>query len=186
MILETHGGAGRLWARCYSHVQNGVVFETDSNKALLLAKQRPTWAVYQADSETALANGVGSHLPVNFVDLDPWGSPWKTLASFFAGVNPQVRQLVIVAHDGVRNRLRINLGWRTAHFESVVARYGNEHCFANYLEICRELMKEKAAEAGYALSRWAGFYSLIDRQPGEHGVRPGQDSTHYAAVLAKC
>ncbi|OFX13213.1 MAG: hypothetical protein A2Z18_11135 [Armatimonadetes bacterium RBG_16_58_9] len=186
MILETHGGTGRLWARCYSHVAHGIVFESDSEKASHLARQRPAWAVYQADCEKALASAVGDHLPVNFLDLDPWGSPWPTIGAFFAGIKPTVERLVVVVHDGLRNRLRMNMGWRTGGLEAVVERIGNQDCFANYKEICRDLMKEKAAESGYQLSRWAAFYTAIDRKHGDLGVLSGQDSTHYAAVLTKC
>ena len=31
VILETHGGYGKLWERCYRHVGQGVVFENQGD-----------------------------------------------------------------------------------------------------------------------------------------------------------
>src|SRR5678815_1224206 len=62
IVLETHGGIGAIYRRCYSMVPSGVVFEKDPRKAEILAGQRPTWAVYESDCEKAIAAGAGAHL----------------------------------------------------------------------------------------------------------------------------
>ena len=82
-ILETHGGTGELFLRCYADVREGAVFETDPKKAVTLLKQRPTWAVYESDCIWSLENGVASHLPINFIDFDPYGAAWEVIQAFF-------------------------------------------------------------------------------------------------------
>lgn len=187
VVLETHGGAGKLYARCYASVPNGVVFEKNPMKADQLGKQRPEWAVYEADCAQALRAGVGSHLPVNFADFDPYGGPWLVMDAFFQGLKPVVSRLVFVVHDGLRQRLKMNLAWKTEGLEEVVARRGNVGMYENYVDVCRDLVKEKAARAGYALRRWTGFYGrdLIHREKRTAGTMAGDDSTHYAAVLER-
>lgn len=174
VILETHGGWGKLFAQCYSTVPAGVVFEKDDAKVARLAEQRPTWAVYQADCEAALAGGVGSHLPVNFVDLDPYGEPWPVLDAFFAGCRPSVPRLVLVVNDGLRQKLKMNAGWNVRSLAGIVERVGNAAIYRDYLAICRDLVKAKAAKAGYRLSRWTGYHC---------GTM--QMMTHYAAMLER-
>lgn len=185
MILETHGGSGKLFARCYANVSEGVVFEMNSTKSAVLAEQRPTWAVYEADCEKAMAAGIGNHLPINFVDFDPYGSPWEAIDAFLSGIKPVVNRLVFVVNDGLRNRLKMQVAWNTKSLESVVERIGNAAVYENYLEICRDLIKEKAAQAGYRLHRWTGYYCYsADRRPAHQiGNAPGDSVTHYAAVL---
>ena len=101
VVLETHGGNGEIFSRCYSHLESGVVFEKDLVKVALLGKQRPTWAVYEADCIGALAAGVGSHLPVNFLDLDPYGDPWPVIDAFFEGRKDLPSSLAIVVNERV-------------------------------------------------------------------------------------
>jgi hypothetical protein len=43
IVLETHGGFGHIFRKVYSHIDKGVVFETDEEKSTFLAKQRPSW-----------------------------------------------------------------------------------------------------------------------------------------------
>lgn len=53
----------------------------------------------------------------------------------------------------------------------MVAKYGNKLA-PIYLDVCRELLSEKAAHRGYKITRWAGYYcGHMDQM------------THYAAVL---
>ncbi len=174
VVLETHGGMGKLFARCYSMIPDGVVFENNPVKAAQLGRQRPTWAVYEADCVRALAAGAGGHLPINFVDLDPYGEPWPALDAFFLGIKPTVPRLVLVVNDGLRQKLKMNGGWAVHSLQSIVDRFGNAVLYDRYLEICKDLVKEKAAKAGYSLRRWAGYYC------GHLG-----QMTHYAAVLER-
>ena len=186
VILETHGGLGRLYAHCYSEFPDGVVFEKNPAKSGVLAKQRPTWAVYEADCIRAMAAGVGSHLPINFVDFDPYGGPWLAMDAFFQGLRSSVPRLVLVVHDGLRERLKMHVAWITEGLQDVVDRMGNSAIYENYLDVCKGLVKEKAAKAGYVLRRWTGYYGRPPERPvGQIGEAPGWNATHYAAVLER-
>jgi hypothetical protein len=174
VVMETHGGYGKLYDRCYSHVVDGVVFEKRPEKSAKLAKQRPGWAVYESDCLMALRAGVGSHLPVNFLDLDPYGEPWPVMDAFFESKRPKPDRLVMVVNDGLRQKLKMNGGWTVGSLQGVVDRMGNGGLYEKYLEVCQALVKEKAAKAGYVLRRWTGYYAGFAGQ-----------MTHYAAVLVR-
>ena len=174
IILETHGGYGKLFQRCYRHVVEGVVFEHDPVKAAALAIQRPSWAVYESVCETAIAAGAGAHLEVNFLDCDPWGEPWPAIEAFFGSDRPFAPKLAVVVNDGLRQKLRMNGGWSVASLHAVVERLGNSGLYQKYLEVCRNLLVEKSARAGYSLKKWTGYYC------GHAG-----QMTHYAALLEK-
>lgn len=174
VVLETHGGLGTLWRYCYQDVADGVVLEKDPVKAAVLGRQRPGWAVYQADCIAALAAGVGAHLPINFVDIDPYGSPWPVFDALFGSVRPWPDRLAVAVNDGLRHKLKTGSGWHVEALESVVDRYGAEVLYDDYLAICRELVEEKAAQAGYSLRRWTGYY-----------CGHSQAMTHYAAILTR-
>ncbi len=172
--METHGGYGGIWARCYFGVPDGVVFETDATKVEALAKQRPTWAVYEAECAPAIAAGVGSHLAVNFLDVDPYGDPWPTLGAFFGSSREFPAVLGVAVNDGLRQKLKMNGAWTTGSMAGAVQKYGNAAIFKRYVEICREMLSEMAAQRGYRLSRWAGYYCGYADQ-----------MTHYAALLVR-
>lgn len=180
--METHGGYGVIWQRCYSDIADGVVFEKDPDKTRILGIQRPTWAVYECDCIAALGAGVGGHLPVNFVDIDPYGEPWPAIDAFFQSERPFPPTLGIVVNDGLRKRLMIK-AWDVASMESSVARYGEKGVHGRYLEICQELLKEKASQRGYTLTRWAGYYC---GHAGGNTAAIGTGSmTHYAALFTR-
>src|SRR5581483_9501059 len=172
VVMETHGGWGKLYLRCYRHIESGIVFEQNSDKSAALAKQRPTWSVYEADCERAIRAGAGSHLSVNFLDLDPYGEPWPVLDAFLESDRPRADRLVLVVNDGLRQKLKLNAGWQVKSHRDVVDRRGNTSLYRDYLDICREMVTEKAAKAGYDLRRWV-INSIT------------ADLTHYAAVLER-
>jgi len=172
--METHGGYGAIWNQCYADVSSGVVFEKDPAKTQVLAVQRPTWAVYECDCEGALLAGVGAHLPVNFVDVDPYGEPWPVIDAFFRSNRPFPEALGIVVNDGLRQKLKMNGGWNVGSLESAVSRWGNNALYKNYLDICKELLQEKASQRGYTLTRWKGYY-----------CGHAQQMTHYAALFIR-
>jgi hypothetical protein len=174
VVMETHGGWGAVWRRCYAHLPDGVVFEKKPEKAETLARQRPTWAVYECDCVFAIREGVGNHLPVNFVDLDPYGEPWPVMDALFQSDRKWPRKLAIAVNDGLRQKLRINGGWDVASLTEKVAEYGSASVHDHYLQICQELVQEKAGQVGYTLTRWAGYH-----------CGSGEQMTHYAAILEK-
>lgn len=173
VIMETHGGMGKLFTECYHGIGQGVVFEKKSARAAFLARQRPTWAVYEADCEAAIAAGAGAHLEINFLDLDPYSDPWPAISAFFESERPRAEKLLVVVNDGLRQKVRLGGAWSCASMLPIVQRYGN-NLHDVYLEACQEMMKEKAAKAGYALTAWAGYYCGHVKM-----------MTHYLAVLER-
>lgn len=83
VIMETHGGFGDVYRKCYSNLLSGIVLEKDPKKASALARQRPTWMVYECDSLSAIQGGIANLIQVNFLDVDPYGDPWNILEAFF-------------------------------------------------------------------------------------------------------
>jgi hypothetical protein len=173
-VLETHGGLGRVWYRCYSDLTRGAVCEKDPGKAEALACQRPSWAVYEGDASDALLNGAAAHLPINLVDIDPYGEPWPVLQAFFAHDRSWPDTLGIAVNDGLRQKLKANGGWSVGTMQAMVRRYGNGALYANYLDICRELVEHEAAQRGDTLALWAGYYAGYNDQ-----------MTHYAALFRR-
>lgn len=174
IIMETHGGYGHIWAQCYFGLPDGVVFEKDAAKCAALAQQRPAWAVYECDCLAAIGAGVGAHLPVNFVDLDPYGESWPVIDAFFDSDRHFPKRLAIVANDGLRLRLKTGTAWSTHSLQEAVQRFGNAAIYPRYLDVCRWLLAQKASKRGYSLARWAGYYCGYSQQ-----------MTHYAAVLER-
>lgn len=172
VILESHGGYGVVFDRCYFNVKQGVVFEKDAKKAVALSLQRPTWSVYECDCEDAIRGGAGAHIKINFVDLDPYGSPWECVDGLFKSKRNLDAKLVIVVNDGLRMKAKIGTAYNTKCLNDKVLKYGNNSIFGKYLEICRELMQEKGAEAGYSLDSFNGYYCGHAKQ-----------MTHYFAVF---
>ena len=83
-------------------------------------------------------------------------------------------RLVIVVNDGLRKGLRMGVGWHSKSLETVCAKHGNAWLHQNYLAVCQEMLKDKAARAGYTLRRWTAYY-----------CGHAQTMSHYAAVLGK-
>lgn len=173
VVMETHGGEGKLFRACYTQVDQGVVFEKNPEKSAILGRQRPTWAVYEGDCVACLKAGVGAHLTVNLLDLDPYGQPWPVLDAFFGSERPRPETLVVVVNDGLRQKVRYGGAWGTKSMREMVRKHGND-IYGVYLDVCAELMQEKAAQAGYRLDRFAGYY-----------CGHIQNVTHYLAILKR-
>jgi hypothetical protein len=173
VVMETHAGNGHLYMKCYGQILHGVAFEVNPDKTAILARQRPTWAIYECDCIPALRAGVGSHLAVNFFDLDPYGDPWPVLDALFGSERPWPGRIGIAVNDGLRQKLQATGGWDVNSMAEMVVEHGNG-LYRVYLDVCRELLCKKAAQRGYRLVRWAGYYC------GYHG-----QIAHYAAVLEK-
>lgn len=174
IVMETHGGFGKLFASCYSTLTRGIAFELEEDKADFLAQQRPTWSVYRGDVVTCLRGGAGSHLEINFLDLDPWGDPWPAVDAFFGSTRKFPDTMVIVANDGLRQKLHIRDGWRSKSMQDAVGKYGNQRIFKIYKELCRELLTAKILPLGYRIDLWNSYY-CGDRE----------NNTHWAGVLKR-
>ena len=174
VVMETHGGWGDIYASVYHQVEQGVVFESNSQKATFLASQRPQWAVYEADCISSLRLGAGSHLPINFLDVDPYGDPWPVLSAFLQSARPRVSELVIVVNDGLRQSVKMGGAWQSPCLEMVVEKWGNQ-LWDHYLPACEWLMSDLASESGYQMSYFDGYYCGSDIH--------SMNITHYVAVL---
>jgi hypothetical protein len=172
VVLETHAGFGRIYGRCYSHVETGVALELSNERCEKLAATRPSWAVYQVEAEAALKAGAGRHLEINFVDFDPYGDPWPYIDAFLTSDRPKPSKLVLVVNDGMRQALRIDGGYRWNSLGYMTARFG--HLYRPYLDVVRVAMTEKAEAVGYKVKRWAAYNT------GHMDLM-----THYAAVLER-
>jgi hypothetical protein len=158
----------------YSEVPQGIAFEEKPAKAERLAIQRPTWAVYEADCIRSIRAGVGKHLTVNIVDIDPYGEPWKTIEAFFASERPFPPQLGLVVNDGLRMKLKLTGGWAVESLRPAVQEFGNSAMYPEYLMVVRWNLKRIAATRGYSLEHWTGYY-----------CGHGDCMTHYAAVFER-
>ena len=174
VVMETHGGSGRIWKLVYSEIPTGVVFEKDRTKAAVLTFQRPAWAVYEADSAAAIAAGAGAHLPVNVLDVDPYGDPWPTIEAFFASGRPRPDRMAVVVQDGLRHKLNLHAGWRVHSMQAACAHFGNTELYPRYLDVVHWNLDRIVQQAGYTLAEWTSYLC------GEHN-----NLTHFAAVLER-
>ncbi len=173
IIMETHGGSGKLFDALYAHLRCGVVFEKDDAKSAILGKQRPTWAVYECDCEVALRGGVGGHYFVNLLDVDPYGQAWDVIDAFFRSERQFEDFMVVTVNDGLRQSLSLGKAWDVATMKDMVRKYGND-LHPIYLDVCRDLMEKKAAYAGYRVDHFGGYYC------GKTNA-----NTHFLAVLCQ-
>jgi hypothetical protein len=172
-VLEAYGGEGKLWAKVYPHLRRGVVFEQDIQRARLLARQRPTWSVYEGDCVPAIAEGAGKHLKIDLLDADPFGSPHEAIEAFLGSERPHADVLGIVVNDGLRLNIRHGVAFRTGVLKPIVERYGNS-LFDQYPDVCQVMMHERAQRYGYRMTEWICY--LAGRQ---------SDLTHYLAIFER-
>lgn len=93
--------------------------------------------------------------------------------AFFTSRRPFPDRLIVVVNDGLRQSLALGKAWAVKQMQPVVAKFGND-LHGKYLDVCQYLIKEKAAQAGYSLSRFHGYYCGYSRA-----------NTHFMAVLDK-
>lgn len=175
IVMETNGGLGKLYTQLYRDHPTGIVMEKDTKKADVLARQRPEWRVYEADCVSAIAQGIGADLAVNFLDVDPYGEPWSILGAYFGSDRLFPPVLNVVAHDGITQLLQTKGAWAVKVFEPIVERFGNDF-YRDYEQVCQIMMQEKAALAGYSLDRW--YITKAKTTGSLHNY-------HYWAVLSR-
>lgn len=163
-----------MYDACYRDVLDGIAVEKNSDKAEFLSEQRPEWCVYEADCLAVLNGGATNHLPINFVDLDPYGEPWPILDAYLLGRKSFPDAWVLVVNDGLRQKVRMGGAWSVGSLGKMVAEYGNDAIHDNYLKICQKMIKEKAGNVGFNITRWAGYY-----------CGHADQMTHYAALLTR-
>jgi hypothetical protein len=81
--------------------------------------------------------------------------------------------MAVVVNDGLRQKMRYGGSWQSGLMRKVVSIFGND-LFGQYDAVCRMLMIEKAAQAGYRLDGWTCYYT-------GHAAQ----MTHYLALLSR-
>lgn len=105
-VLEAFAGEGRIYRGCWAGLR-GVCIDIAKNKASAAARERPRWACYAADSEKALAAGLGSQ-PHDVCDLDAFGAPWKFAKAYLQSRRQFAPVTHLVMTDGyLRQRGRV-------------------------------------------------------------------------------
>lgn len=168
VVLEAFGGWGKLYQDLYTNAEFGMVLEENPQKAGALGMQRPTWRVYECKSEIALGGGLAADIPFTLVDLDPYGECWTTLKAFALSKRKMSDEFVVVCHDGGRNPIMMGRAWQSKIFAPYVLKYGNRDPVEHYLEVCEEIMRDTAQEAGFAVTHWQTAYGGFRRQSAHH------------------
>lgn len=172
-VLETHGGRGEIWKRLYSGFPGGAI-EKDPDKAEFLARQRPTWAIYEGKAEAMLGAGLFRTSTVEVLDVDPFGEPWPTIEGFFKARRLLAPRMVLAVNDGLRQNARVKGAWKVGSTKKAAAQWGNDKVRAHYLEFCQQKLGEIVGAAGYGIAWWHGYYTgNLD------------DMTHYGAMLVQ-
>ena len=171
VVMETHGGWGKLYKEVWYRAGRGIVLEKNEEKAEVLSRQRPTWAVYCADSEKAIAGGVGAHLPCNIFDVDPYGSPFATIQAILKSERKLPDTVHLVVNDGLRQKVQLGGAYHVECLKGIVADYGND-LYGVYLDVAKEMVRRIAKTAGFSLAAWRGYYCGF-----------GHNMTHYHALL---
>ena len=173
VVLETHGGFGRIYERTWFKASTGVVIEKDEDKVEHLAQQRPNWRVYQGDSLRALQGGLAADMAFDVIDLDPYGSTLEYLEAFASGGRAWPDRWQLVANDGMKQKLRLGGAWSVKVLRSVVEQQGND-LYDRYLPIVRDAVRSMAARIGFRVVGWHGYHTGDDH-----------DMTHYRAVMER-
>lgn len=168
-VLECYAGRGEIGARLYG--ERGIAIEKDEVKAALLARRRPSWAVYEGDCVAALRAGLAAEEPVNFVDVDPYGDPWPAVEAFLSR-RESSGPVVVAVNDGLGKTIKMGNSWKIKSLSRAVDHFGSD-LWDIYPKVCRWLFGEIATENGYRLEHFAAFRGGASQQ-----------MTHYCAVLS--
>lgn len=188
VALECYGGWGLLGRELYRDIRRGVVMEKASPRCALLAELRPTWSVYEGDTIRMLRVGAGRHLTINYLDVDPYGSPWETLHAFFESTRPFAQRMVVVAHDGIHRLVQMGRAWSVEVLDTMVREFGNSHVKEHYGAVSLILLGDIAEVAGYDVVDWR-WAAGGDRKKNAHWLavleqRSGQEHHLGAAPVA--
>lgn len=173
LVLETHGGYGRIYERTWFKARAGVVIEKDGAKADHLARQRPSWSVYQGDCEKALAAGLARGTAFDIIDLDPYGQPFSVLNALALPGRVFPDEWHLVVNDDNRQKVQRGGSWHMNALATQVRKYG-VNLYPIYLQVARECVDEFANKIGFEVAGWTGHYA------GKNGMM-----SHYWAVLRR-
>jgi hypothetical protein len=167
-----YAGAGQLFQACYSDVNLGIAIEKNDEKVDIVARQRPTWSVFQGDCVAAVEAGIAKHLKINLIDIDPYGSPFEAIEAALSHARLADR-VQLVVNDGLRIKTKVGQSWSVGCLADVVERFGNS-IYGNYLECARFKVESLARAAGFSVENWIGYYC------GHAG-----DMSHYLPTLVR-
>lgn len=170
-ILETHGGKGAIGKALYLQYQ-GVVFEKNPEKTKYLLEQRPHWAIYEGDCIPALTAGIGFHITPNFIDCDPYGSPWPILKAIFSHGDQLADTVGIAVNDGLRRKVQLGGSWSCEILKPYVLSHGNAWINKNWEIVVRDLFEKTVV--GFEVCEWLIMSS------GHGGAM-----TQYGAIIKK-
>lgn len=159
IILEAFGGFGDIYETLYHPYTAGVVLEKDPIKAHHLARQRPSWSVYQADCETALALGAGKHMVFTLADFDAYGDVWPAVNAFFRSDRPFAERMFVVANDGLRWLAGNGGAWKSGTLAPLVQEGWGNNLYTEYLGVSEELLRRAVGPAGYTIDFFDGYYA---------------------------
>jgi len=172
-VLETHGGFGRVYERTWYRATRGAVIEQEADKVEHLARQRPSWSVYEGDSLKALRAGLFRSRAFDIVDIDPFGSSLDYMAEMFAPERARPAAWWMVVNCGLRHTLELKQAWRVNALQDLAKRHGaTADYFHRYLDAVQVLMREHAAKVGQRVAWFDGYYCGHAHQ-----------MTHYAARI---
>lgn len=158
VVLETHGGFGRVYEKTWYRADRGVVIEKDAIKCEHLAMQRPTWAVYQGDCIEAIGAGLAQRTAFDIIDVDPYGAPFDIFDALCRPTRrfPDLWHLVV--NDGMRQGAQRGVSWQVDALKPIVARRGN-NIFRVYKEVAREIVEMYLARIGFKVTGWYAYYT---------------------------
>jgi hypothetical protein len=173
-VLETHGGYGRVYERTWWRARRpGVVFEVNIPKAEHLARQRPSWSVYEGDSLAALQAGYGMDRSFDVIDVDPYGSCLEYVRCLFDPKRAHPRVWWLVLNCSVRQMLRLNGAWHVLALREYVERFGNSTLlWRNYEAVLQLLVADLAAASKQRVS---SFRPQRRRLRGRHACAGARD-----------
>lgn len=171
VVLEAYAGKGKLYDHLYRDFSHGAALEKNEQKAAYLARQRPSWKVYECDSVAATKAGLLADQPFSFIDIDPYGSSWDFIDAYFCTHQAWPERAVLAVNDGLRRNIKLGTAWKIKVLAEAVRTFGSD-LYDIYLSVCRWMLEKKAAEVGLTLSGFEGFYAGHAKQ-----------MTHYYAVL---
>ena len=170
-ILEAFAGDGRIYENLYKGF-GGIAIEKDFDK--IIKVPRPGWILYNADNNVILGSKLLSIYDVDFIDLDAYGDPWLAIQSLMDSEYFKIKKrLGIVVTDGLRQSLKMNIGWKCGTLQNEVAKHGNDRMYKNYIDICHEKLSEFCIKKNAHINKWLAYY-----------CGHAQQMTHFAAVLS--
>jgi hypothetical protein len=162
-VLEGFTGEGRMYRAAWEGLR-GATIDKDEAKVRDAARERPTWAVYQGDTERALRAGWMAHHPFEVIDLDAYGSPWPFVRAWFA---PRARapRTVLVLTDGYFGQVSMSHPCKVLFGADTTRRVLD-------LVAYREIVARRLAEwASPVRVRVSAFDTIRSRRVALHTVR---------------